>query len=281
MKPEDFSFLCKLLYERTGLVLGTDKMYLIESRLSPVARKWGMNGLDALTQGLRAGRDTELLRDVSDAMMTNESLFFRDIKPFEQLKQVVLPKLQQTRAQKKVIRIWSAACSTGQEPYTLAMILSEDVAKYGDWKIEIVATDISKEALDRAKAGTYTQFEVQRGLPINMLVKYFKQNGDKWQIDQKLRNMIQFREFNLLQDPGTLGQFDVVFCRNVLIYFDQSTKSGVLDRIAKLLAADGVLYLGGAETVLGVSDKFAPLPGQRGVYGVVADKLAPKQAVRA
>jgi chemotaxis protein methyltransferase CheR len=281
MKPEDFSFLCKLLYERTGLVLGTDKMYLIESRLSPVARKWGMSGLDALTQGLRAGRDTELLRDVSDAMMTNESLFFRDIKPFEQLKQVVLPKLQQSRAQKKVIRIWSAACSTGQEPYTLAMILSEDVAKYGDWKIEIVATDISKEALDRAKAGTYTQFEVQRGLPINMLVKYFKQNGDKWQIDQKLRNMIQFREFNLLQDPGTLGQFDVVLCRNVLIYFDQSTKSGVLDRIAKLLAPDGVLYLGGAETVLGVSDKFAPLPGQRGVYGVVAEKMAPKQAVRA
>jgi chemotaxis protein methyltransferase CheR len=213
--------------------------------------------------------------------MTNESLFFRDIKPFEQLKQLVLPKLQQSRATKKVIRIWSAACSTGQEPYTLAMILSEDVAKYGDWRIEIVATDISKEALDRAKAGTYTQFEVQRGLPINMLVKYFKQNGDKWQIDQKLRNMIQFREFNLLQDPGTLGQFDVVLCRNVLIYFDQSTKSGVLDRIAKLLAADGVLYLGGAETVLGVSDKFAPLPGQRGVYGVVAEKMAPKQAVRA
>ncbi len=138
-----------------------------------------------------------------------------------------------------------------------------------------------QEALDRAKAGIYTQFEVQRGLPINMLVKYFKQNGDKWQIDQKLRNMVQFREFNLLPDPTALGQFDVVLCRNVLIYFDQSTKSGVLDRIAKLLAADGVLYLGGAETVLGVSDKFAPLPGQRGVYGLVAEKAGPKQAVRA
>jgi chemotaxis protein methyltransferase CheR len=280
MKPEDFSYLCKLLYERTGLVLGTDKMYLIESRLSPVARKWGMNGLDALTAGLRAGRDADLLRDVSDAMMTNESLFFRDIKPFEQLRQVMLPKLQQSRAQRKSIRIWSAACSTGQEPYTLAMILSEDTAKFSDWKIEIVATDISKDALDRAKAGIYTQFEVQRGLPINMLVKYFKQQGDKWQISPQLRQMIQFRDFNLLQDPTSLGQFDVVLCRNVLIYFDQTTKSGVLDRVAKLLAADGVLYLGGAETVLGVSDKFAPLPGQRGVYGLV-EKAGAKQAVRA
>jgi chemotaxis protein methyltransferase CheR len=278
MKPEDFSFLSKFLMDRTGLVLGPDKTYLIESRLGPIARKWRFAGLDELVTAIRQAKNNDMVREATDAMMTNESFFFRDIKPFDQFRQVVLPHLIQGRAARRQIRIWSAACSTGQEPYTLGMILKEEAAKIAGWKLDIVATDISKDALDRARAGCYTQFEAQRGLPIQMLVKYFRQEGDKWQIVPELRAMVQFREFNLLTDPSALGQFDVVFCRNVLIYFDQSTKGAVLGRIARLLAPDGMLYLGGAETVLGVSEKFVPLPGQRGIYTLVNAAVARQAA---
>ncbi len=266
MKPEGFAFLSKWLYERTGLVLGPDKLYLVESRLSPIARKFNLSGLDAIVVELRSGRTGDFMTEVSDAMMTNESFFYRDVKPFDQFRDAVLPKLVQARAATRKLRIWSAASSTGQEPYTLAMLLKEQEAKLAGWKIEIVATDISRDALERAKAGLYTQFEVQRGLPVQMLLKYFKQQGDRWLIAEPLREMVQYREFNLLSDPGALGQFDVVFCRNVLIYFDQVTKGAVLGRIARTMPADGYLYLGGAETVLGISDKFAPVPGQRGIY---------------
>ncbi|MGQ0662556.1 MAG: CheR family methyltransferase [Pseudomonadota bacterium] len=270
MRPDDFAYLSKILHERTGLVLGSDKTYLVESRLSPLIGKWNIaGGLDGIVPVLRnAGKDSEILAGVIDAMMTNESLFFRDIKPFEQFRQVVLRYLREARRARKAIRIWSAACSTGQEPYTLAMIFKEESAAFADWKIDIVGTDISREALARARAGAYTQFEAQRGLPIQMLMKHFKQHGDKWQIAPDIRSMVQFRDFNLLADPTPLGVFDVIFCRNVLIYFDQPTKAGVLERIARLLPPDGFLYLGGAETVLGVSDRFAPMPGQRGIYGL-------------
>jgi chemotaxis protein methyltransferase CheR len=268
MKPEDFAYFCKLILDRTGLVLGSDKAYLIDSRLTPVARKHKLAGLDALATALRQGRDTALLHDFTDALMTNESFFFRDGKPFEQFKQVVLPRLLTSRAQKRHIRIWSAACSTGQEAYSLAMLLKEEGLKLQGWKVEIIGTDISHEVLARAAAGTYTQFEVQRGLPIQMLVKYFKQDGDKWHLVPELRAMVQFREFNLLGELGSLGHFDVVFCRNVLIYFDQPTKTKILDRISRVLPADGILYLGGAETVLGVSDRFEPVSGHRGLYAV-------------
>ncbi|HTY66543.1 MAG TPA: protein-glutamate O-methyltransferase [Alphaproteobacteria bacterium] len=287
MKPEDFTYFCKLILDRTGLVLGSDKTYLIESRLTPVARKHKLPGLDALATALRQGRDATLLRDFTDALMTNESFFFRDGKPFEQFRQVVLPRLMTSRAQQKHCRIWSAACSTGQEPYTLAMILKEEAAKLAGWKFEIVGTDISQEALNRARDGIYTQFEVQRGLPIQLLVKYFKQDGDKWQIASELRAMVQYREFNLLEELTSLGRFDVVFCRNVLIYFDQAAKSAILERISRALPADGLLYLGGAETVLGVSDRFEPLAGHRGIYAVAQTPVtsfpssAPKLAANA
>lgn len=268
MKPEDFTYFCKLILDRTGLVLGNDKTYLIESRLTPVARKHNLAGLDGLATALRQGRDPTLLRDFTDALMTNESFFFRDGKPFEQFRQIVLPRLLASRGQQRHCRIWSAACSTGQEPYTLAMILKEEAAKLAGWRIEIVGTDISQDALGRARDGIYTQFEVQRGLPIQLLVKYFKQEGDKWQIAPEIRAMVQYREFNLLDDLGVLGRFDVVFCRNVLIYFDQANKSAILNRISRALSPDGLLYLGGAETVLGVSDRFEPLAGHRGIYAV-------------
>ncbi|HEX9461123.1 MAG TPA: protein-glutamate O-methyltransferase CheR [Alphaproteobacteria bacterium] len=280
MKPDDFAFFCKLILDRTGLVLGGEKTYLIESRLTPVARKHNLAGLDVLATALRQGRDPALLRDFTDALMTNESFFFRDGKPFEQFRQVVLPRLLAGRAQQRQFRIWSAACSTGQEAYSLAMILKEEAAKLQGWKIEIVGTDISHDVLGRARAGIYTQFEVQRGLPIQFLVKYFKQDGDKWQISPEIRAMVQYREFNLLEDPVGFGRFDVVFCRNVLIYFDQAKKTLILDRISRMLPPDGLLYLGGAETVLGVSDRFEPLAGHRGIYAVTgaAPASVPKLA---
>lgn len=283
MKPEDFSYFCKLILDRTGLVLGNEKTYLIESRLTPVTRKHNLAGLDCLANALRQGRDANLLRDFTDALMTNESFFFRDVKPFEQFRQVVLPRLLASRATQRHCRIWSAACSTGQEPYSLAMILKEEAAKLGGWKFEIVGTDISQEALSRARDGIYTQFEVQRGLPIQLLVKYFKQDGDKWQVAPEIRAMVQYREFNLLEDMGALGRFDVVFCRNVLIYFDQATKSSILERISRALSGDGLLYLGGAETVLGVTDRFEPLAGHRGIYAVAGAPAAtlPKLAANA
>lgn len=270
MKVEDFDMFATLLKQRSGLVLTRDKAYLLESRLMPVARKWNMKGLDELAAAVRTRKEEALLRDITEAMTTNESSFFRDQKPFDQFKSVVLPALLQSRASRRQIRIWSAACSSGQEAYSLSMLLLEEQSRINGWKIEIVGTDISNEMVERARSGIYTQFEVQRGLPIQMLVKHFKQQGDKWQINPQIRQMVSFREFNLLQDLSPLGQFDVVFCRNVLIYFDQPTKTKVLEGIVRLMPADGVLYLGGAETVLGITDRFKPMEGQRGLYTVAA-----------
>ncbi len=266
INPDDFDFIAKLVYDRSGLVLTPDKSYLLESRLVPVARKHGLKGLDDLARGLR-GRSTQLIADTVEAMTTNESLFFRDVKPFEQFRKVVLPRLlSDARSAKRSLRIWSAACSSGQEAYSLAMLLCEEGTKLDGWNIEIVGTDLSAQMVERARAGTYSQFEVQRGLPVQMLVKYFRQEGERWQIDARLRAMVKYREFNLLSDLSPLGTFDVIFCRNVLIYFDQATKARVLEQAARRLPPDGVLFLGGAETVLGVTDRFEPVPGERGIY---------------
>ena len=276
MKPQDFEFLQTLLKNRSGLVLSTDKVYLVESRLMPVARNRGLSGLDELIQAVRMGNDERLTVDVTDAMTTNESFFFRDMQPFESFRETVLPKIVESRraSGRNVIRIWSAACSSGQEPYTLAMILREEEAKLRGMRFEIIATDLSTEIIEKAQEGTYTQFEVQRGLPIQYLLKYFTQNGDRWQIDRSIRDMVAIKQFNLLNPFNVLGLFDIVYCRNVLIYFDQPTKSDILGRISKLMPEDGVLYLGGAESVLGISDAFKPIPGLRGVYGVVRDQGA-------
>jgi chemotaxis protein methyltransferase CheR len=269
MNVSDFELIAQLLKQRSGLALSKDKAYLLESRLNPVARKWNFAGFDELAQAIRAGKDEALLVHVTEAMTTNESFFFRDQKPFEQFTNLVLPHMLEHRAAKKTIRIWSAACSSGQEPYTLAMLLKENAQKLAGWRIEIVATDLSKEILDKAKEGLYSQFEVQRGLPINLLVKYFKQTGDRWQIDAGIREMVKYQQFNLLGNPSTLGRFDVIFCRNVLIYFDPPTKTQIFSKLADIMPEDGFLYLGGAETVLGMSDRFQLMPNQRGIYRVV------------
>ena len=275
MTPLDYDYLRRLLKERSGLVLSPDKQYLVESRLAPVARKAGLATLSDLVGKLRRA-DERLAVDVVEAMTTNESFFFRDTKPFDQFKNLVLPKLLQARADKKALRIWSAAASTGQEPYTLAMLLKEIAPQIAGWRIEVIGTDISATVLERARQGIYTQFEVQRGLPIQFLVKYFKQvENNAWQIDAGISSMVSYREFNLLKDLSPIGACDVVFCRNVLIYFDQAIKTKVLDGIATQMADDGFLYLGGAETVLGVTERFQLIEGQRGIYGVQSGAAKP------
>lgn len=279
MNLKDFDLISKILKERSGLVLGQDKAYLLESRLNPVARKWQFKGFDDLADAIRAKQDEALIRDITEAMTTNESFFFRDNKPFDQFRDIVLPHLLEHRKTERSIRIWSAACSSGQEPYSLSMILKEQAAKLAGWKVEIVATDLSTEILAKAKEGLYSQFEVQRGLPINLLVKYFKQEGDRWQLDARIRGMVRFRAFNLLESLTALGRFDVVFCRNVLIYFDQQTKGKVLGNIARLMPEDGFLFLGGAETVLGVSEDFQLMSGKRGIYGLTGRGGAPAASV--
>jgi len=263
--PQDYEYLRKLLKERSGLDLSADKQYLVESRLVPLARKASLGGIPELVQKMKTGAEA-LTADVVEAMTTNETFFFRDKIPFDHLKEAVLPALVQARAARRSLRIWCAASSTGQEPYSIAMCLKEAGHLFAGWRTEIVATDLSQEVLEKSKSGIYSQFEVQRGLPIQLLVKYFKQNGELWQINADIRAMVQHRQLNLLHDFSQLGVFDVIFCRNVLIYFDQDTKINIFGRLAKTMEADGFLVLGAAETVVGLTDVFKPFPDKRGLY---------------
>ena len=282
MTPADYDYLRKLLKERSGLVLSADKQYLVESRLLPLARKIGSPHLADLVMKLKAPGAEPFIVDVVEAMTTNESFFFRDKIPFEHFRDYMLPNLLKARAARKSIRIWCAAASTGQEPYSLAMMLKEMATQVAGWRIEIIATDLSNEVLEKAKAGIYSQFEVQRGLPIQLLVKYFSQIGDTWQIAPDIRAMVQYRPLNLLADFAHLGAFDLVFCRNVLIYFDQRTKTDVLDRIARIIDHDGYLVLGAAETVVGLTNSFKPIHDRRGLYepnGAVKSKGPPSLRV--
>ena len=266
MTPQDYDYIRKLLRERSGLVLSADKQYLVESRLVPVARKMGLASLTELVAMLKSMPLSPLTNTVVEAMTTNESFFFRDKLPFDHFRDVIIPALMAARTQEKQIRIWCAAAATGQEPYSLAMILRDIGIALKQWRVEILATDICSAALEKANVGLYSQFEVQRGLSIQMLIKYFIQAGDLWQISSDIRSMVTFRHFNLLQDFSSFGPFDIVFCRNVLIYFDQATKTSVLNRISRSMRSDGYLLLGAAETVVGLTDAFKPLPQHRGLY---------------
>jgi len=274
MKPTSFESFATLLRLGSGLVIGPDKTYLLETRLGPVMRKHGVANLDDLAAQLRfnpllaridcATGSLEL--DIIEAMTTNESLFFRDDKPFAHLRTHGIPRLLAARPPSAGLRIWSAAASSGQEAYSLAILWQEMRGIVGPRSVEITGTDIAREQLTRAREGLYSQFEVQRGLPMQYLVKYFAKEANNWRISPAIRAMAQFRVWNLLSDLRPLGQFDIVFCRNVLIYFDQPTKAKVLEAIARQMPTDGLLYLGGAETVLGITDAFTSVPGERGVY---------------
>jgi chemotaxis protein methyltransferase CheR len=264
--PHDYEFLRKLLKTRSGLVLSAEKHYLVESRLLPVARKAGLFNLTGLVAKLKGADAEPLIVEVVEAMTTNESFFFRDKVPFEHFRDAVLPSLLGARAATRRIRIWCAAASTGQEPYSLAICLKEMGKELKGWRVEIVASDLSNEVLEKARSGIYSQFEVQRGLPVLMLIKYFTQVGEMWQIAPEIRGMVRYLPLNLLHDFDHLGRFDVVFCRNVLIYFDQATKIDVLQRIADVTEPGGYLVLGGAETVVGLTERFRPVADKRGLY---------------
>ena len=269
----DYEFLRKLLKERSGLDLSSDKQYLVESRLIPLARRVGLSGIAELVAKIKAGSEA-VTSEVVEAMTTNETFFFRDKVPFDHLRQTILPALLQARASRRSLRIWSAASSSGQEPYSIAMCLKENAAALAGWRVEILATDLSQSVLEKSRAGIFSQFEVQRGLPIQMLVKHFTRAGDLWQLNADIRAMVQHRQLNLLQDFSHLGTFDVIFCRNVLIYFDPDTKGRIFDRLAKAIEPDGVMVLGAAESVVGITEAFKPYPERRGLYRPNAARTA-------
>lgn len=265
MTPSDYEYLRKILKESSGLDLSADKQYLVESRLVPLARRAELAGIPELVEKMRGGASA-LIAEVVEAMTTNETFFFRDKIPFDHLREAVIPALVQARAARRSLRIWCAASSSGQEPYSIAMCLKEAGAMLSGWRIEIVATDLSQAVLEKSKAGIFSQFEVQRGLPIQLLVKHFTQSGELWQLNADIRGMVQHRQLNLLQDFSHLGVFDIIFCRNVLIYFDQATKTNIFDRLSRMLEPDGVLALGAAESVVGITNAFKPYPDRRGLY---------------
>lgn len=266
LSADDFAFLQRLLKERSGLALSEDKQYLITTRLKPVMEDHGLRTLPALVARLRSQPNGEIAEQVVEAMTTNESLFFRDSKPFEALTELMLPRLLAARGSRGV-RIWCAAASTGQEPYSIAIILEENAARFGSQPVEILATDLSQAALRRARLGEYTAFEVGRGMPKHYLERYFKKTArNHFVIAPKIRSRVNFEVRNLLEPFDRLGQFDIVFCRNVLIYFDRPTKQNVLERLAQIIPQDGYLVLGGPETTLGLTNKFVRHPEWRNIY---------------
>ncbi|QDT27029.1 CheR family methyltransferase [Gimesia panareensis] len=259
MSPEDYNFITSFLLDTTGLSLGENKEYLLEARLVPLAQSHGMNGIEDLVLALQSSIDPSLKKDVMEAMTTNESSFFRDRRPFDELKNNILPSLIAERQTTQRLRIWCSACSHGQEPYSIVMLIREHFPELANWNIQIVATDLCTKALDRAQGGIYSQFEVQRGLPVQLLMKHFDQCEQGWQIKSELGSGIQWKHLNLLEDFQHLGMFDIVFCRNVLIYFKPDTKKHILDRISRQMSSSGVLLLGAAETVLGISDNYSKM----------------------
>lgn len=265
LSSEDYQYICDLLKARSGLSLSSDKGYFIDSRLLPVARENSLKDMEELVAALKSGRPG-LANQIVNAMMTHETFFFRDGKPFEAFEDSVLPFLKNQRSFEKKLNIWCAGCSSGQEPYSLAMILKENAKKFPSWKVTLLGTDISPTVIEKAKKGRYTQFEAQRGLPGPLLKKYFKETDCDWQINSHLRNAVKYQVRNLMDDFREMGPFDVIFCRNVLVHFDPTTKARVLEKMAEVLAPDGFLFLGASETVLGFSNLYTTLEGKRGIY---------------
>jgi chemotaxis protein methyltransferase CheR len=264
LSTTDYTFLADFLRRRSGLSITSEKVHLIESRLKPVALRLGFQNASDLIHRLKSG-DEATSRVVTEAMTTNETSFFRDKVPFDQFRDMMLPALSSSRREETRLRIWCSAASSGQEPYSLAMII--DAASYlKSWDIEVVASDISSEMIERAAEGLFSQFEVLRGLPIQMLARHFHHEGGEWRLSSAIRSRVRFEVANLLEPFESLGQFDAIFCRNVLMYFDQETKHNILGRLAQVLASDGYLVLGSAETVLGSGKEFEPIVNARGIY---------------
>lgn len=264
MTPANEEVLRRLVHGRSGIVIDRAKSYAIESALSPVARRENFGSIDELMNAIRERRDERLMWAVTEAMSPQETQFFRDSSPFAVVRDVMLPKLA-GRAGDQPIRIWSGACATGQEIYSLAMIADEDRPKLGSTRVELFASDLSEAALAKAQAGLYTQFEIQRGLPIKLLLRYFQREDEMWQVAPSLRQMIRWKRINLLADLTPLGQFDIVFCRYVTSYFDDATRARVLGGLAKSLTEGGYLVLG-ADEQADAHEGLTRLVGQPGVY---------------
>jgi len=254
ISPQAFTFVRELVRAESAIVLETGKEYLVESRLVPLARAGGHADVDAYVADLSKRRTPSALKQVVEALTTNETSWFRDSDPFTALRQSVFPALAKTRAN-RTLRIWAGACSSGQEPYSIIMT-ALDTPELAGWKIELVATDLSEEMLTRSRKGEYSQLEVNRGLPATTLVRHFERSGLNWRINQSIRERVEFRSLNLTRPFPPMGRFDVVFLRNVLIYFDLPTKRSILSNVRTLLRPDGWLFLGAAETTLGVDDSW-------------------------
>ena len=258
---QDYETLRKVLQENSGHALSPGKEYLIERRLAPVAESLSFPDIAAMVRHIRMRPDRRTVGLICEAMTTNESLFFRDQKPFDLLRDRLIPELIEKRASERRLRIWSAASSTGQEAYSIAMVLADHFPQLESWDVQILGTDYSRTVVDRARKGLFNHFEVQRGLPVMMLMKYFQQIEDGWQVAERLRKGVRFEEGNLLERFRHLGPFDIVFCRNVLIYFDAETKADVLTRMTEVMHPDGYLFLGASETVFGLCEGLRPVDG--------------------
>jgi len=267
ISAQAFTFVRELVRAESAIVLETGKEYLVESRLVPLAREAGHSSVDAYVAELATRRTPRALKQVVEALTTNETSWFRDSDPFTALRQTVLPELIKARPN-RTLRIWAAACSSGQEPYSIVMT-AMDMPELAGWRIEVLATDLSEEMLERGRKGEYSQLEVNRGLPATTLVRHFERSGLNWRINQSIRDRVEFRALNLTRPFPPLGKFDVVFLRNVLIYFDLPTKQDVLRRVRQVMAPDGHLFLGAAEMTMGVDDAWERVPaGRSSVYRI-------------
>lgn len=265
--PTEFEVVRTLVRHEAGIVLEQGKEYLVEARLSPLARREGLPGASELIAQLGRVKGPLHTR-VVEAMTTNETIFFRDVEPFEVLRKEVLPALMESRRTTRRLGIWCGASSTGQEPYSVAMTLL-DTPELAGWHVDILATDISTDVLARARAGLYSQLEVNRGLPASYLVKYFEKKGLEWQISERVRSMVRFDYLNLMRPLPAMPAPDIVFLRNVLIYFDSADKSAILTRIRTAMRQDGFLFLGAAETTRNLDDRFERLPfSKTGCYRI-------------
>jgi chemotaxis protein methyltransferase CheR len=266
MTTAEFDFVCRLVRDRSGIVLEAGKEYLVDARLTPVARQRELRTVSELIGQLRAGPDDGLAARVVEAMVTTETSFFRDVHPFETLRAEVLPELIRQRQKERRLNVWFAACSTGQEPYSFALLVREHFPELAGWRLDLLATDLSPDVLKRARTGRYTQLEVNRGLPAALMVKHFRQHGPNWELNEDVRRMIEFREMNLVRPWPPLPRMDLIFLRNVMIYFDVDMKKGILGRVAGLLRPDGYLLLGGAETTLNLDDSFRRVHNLKGGF---------------
>ena len=266
MKISDFELYRDLLQRHSGLSLTAERSYLLDSRLTPVARKWGYPTLDAMTLALRGVPETRLVEDVIEAMMTQDTMFFRDMKPFVALRDLMVPHFIRTRGRHRSLRIWSAGCSTGQEAVSIAMLRDME-ATLKNWRIEILGTDLSNQAIARANTGHYSQFEVQRGLPVKDLIRHFDETDDGWMLHQDVRDLVHFETFNILDSMDDLGLFDIIFCRNVLTYFEPGKRASILTNMGAQLADDGFLVLGIDENLNGLETPFQMLAPESGIAG--------------